>query len=299
MWFIACLGRPPTPLDFMHYLNISCEKPIFTRSWRAIIMVSSRTLDIARDWKESPYYDRAEQDDRLKGFWKPGKDFRRLFDQLDMSAIVELACGHGRHSARLLKIKAIPAELRSLILLDVVEENVLYCKQRFADFPIVSVYANNGYDFRPLEDQSASSIFCYDAMVHFEFDAVISYIQDAFRVLRPGGRALFHHSNLGSRPGFDYKDNPGWRNFMSRNLFAHAAVRAELQVLEQTILDWDYEYNLDCLTLVEKPVSVSHAILPREIKVTHGSHRVFLYRIARKIRSVASRSVTAITRRHF
>jgi hypothetical protein len=46
------------------------------------------------------------------------------------------------------------------------------------------------------------------AMVHFEYDAVISYIQDGFRILKYGGRALFHHSNLDTRPDFDYKDNP-------------------------------------------------------------------------------------------
>ena len=56
-------------------------------------MVSSRTSDIARDWKANEYYDRAEQEDWTDVFWKAGSDFRRLFDQLDTNVTVELACG--------------------------------------------------------------------------------------------------------------------------------------------------------------------------------------------------------------
>jgi len=39
---------------------------------------------------------------------------------------------------------------------------------------------------------------------------------------------------------------------MSKNLFAHAASRSGLRVLEQVTMDWDEARNLDCLTLVEK-----------------------------------------------
>jgi SAM-dependent methyltransferase len=186
-----------------------------------------------------------------------------LFDQLDTNATVELACGHGRHCARLLGVKTSQTEFHSLVLLDVVEDNVLHCKKRFAGLPVISIYPNNGYDFHPVEDESVSAIFCYDAMVHFEYDAVLSYIQDAFRVLRPGGRALFHHSNLSKNPGWDYKDNHHWRNFMSKDLFADAAYRAGFRVLEQVTIDWDTDRNLDCLTLIEKPFDGSPVIVPK------------------------------------
>src|SRR5437773_7973156 len=118
--------------------------------------VSSRTLDIARDWKDSDYYDKAESDAWTDVFWKPGTQFRRLFEKLDMASTVELACGHGRHSARLLSIKREQATFQSLVLLDVVEENVLHCKKRFSDVSEVSVHTNSGYDFYPIEDGSVS-----------------------------------------------------------------------------------------------------------------------------------------------
>jgi SAM-dependent methyltransferase len=255
-----------------------------------MVTVSSRTSDVASDWKAgaigSGYYKNAETDAWTDVFWKPGTHFRHLFDKMDTNATVELACGHGRHSARLLRMtKNDQAGPCSLFLLDVVEDNVLHCKHRFANFSEVRVHTNNGYDFHPVEDESASAIFCYDAMVHFEYDAVLSYIQDACRILKQGGRALFHHSNLDGYPGSDYKSTPHWRNFMSKNLFAHAAARAGLQVLEQITIDWDEVRNLDCVTLVEKPSDSSHLI---GLPVTH-SRTSLPFRVKRKIRSLLNR----------
>lgn len=155
--------------------------------------VSSRTFDIARDWKNSDYYDKAESDAWTDVFWKPGTQFRRLFEKLDMASTVELACGHGRHSARLLSIKREQTTLQSLVLLDVVEENVRHCKERFSDVSEVSVHTNSGYDFHPIEDGSVSAIFCFDAMVHFEFDAVFH----TFRMLLASSdMAAAHYSTI-------------------------------------------------------------------------------------------------------
>jgi SAM-dependent methyltransferase len=215
--------------------------------------VSTQTQKIAEDWKANPYYDRAEQEDWMDLFWGQDSHFRRLFEKLDTTVAVDLACGHGRHSARLLSIKTGRHRPKKLYLLDVNQENVEYCKARFAGNPGVQAFRNNGYDFAPLGDSAVSAIVCYDAMVHFEYDAVLSYIRDAFRILAPSGRALFHHSNLDSTPGGDYKQNPHWRNFMSKNLFAHAANRAGFKVLEQVTLNWDSTRKLDCLSFLEKP----------------------------------------------
>jgi hypothetical protein len=103
-----------------------------------------------------------------------------------------------------------------------------------------------------------SSLFCYDAMVHFEYDDVISYVKEIYRILCPEGRALLHHSNYDKSPGTSYAENPHWRNFMSSGLFAHAAVRSGFVVVEQQPVDWAGEAELDCLTLVEKPGAAGH-----------------------------------------
>jgi SAM-dependent methyltransferase len=202
------------------------------------------------DWRQSNYYDAAESAEGDWSFWSDAKPFERMFRTLDRRVLVELACGHGRHTAYLLRQPAY-ADTGRIYLLDVNEENVEFCRKRFTGIPAVAVYRNSGHDFRPIGDAEASAIFCYDAMVHFEYDTVISYIKDAMRILARGGRALFHHSNYDKAPGNSYRDNPDWRNFMSKALFAHVAMRSGFTVLEQVVLNWTTP-ETDCLTLLEK-----------------------------------------------
>ena len=81
------------------------------------------------------------------------------------------------------------------------------------------------------------------------------------RVLRPGGRGFCHHSNYTKNPGGDWMTNPHWRNFMSRELFAHYAHKEGLRMLRSDTVDWgevpNRIPNLDCFSLFEHPVEDS------------------------------------------
>ena len=212
----------------------------------------SLTSSIAEDWKTTPYYEDAEQPAWLEPFWTPDTRFRRKFDRLDPERYVELACGRGRHTNYVLKRIADP-RVRQVWLVDVNEDNVAACARRFADDPRVECLRNNGSDLAALRGNCATALFSYDAMVHFEYDTVLLYLEDVFRVLAPGGRALLHHSNFDRNPGAHYQQNPHWRNFMTKNLFAHAAMRTGFAVLEQEVTNWNREPDLDCISLIEKP----------------------------------------------
>jgi ubiquinone/menaquinone biosynthesis C-methylase UbiE len=225
-----------------------------------MIYHEDKTVEVARDWKVSSYYDTAEKEEWLKPFWNPEGQFRRLFDQLNMRKLVDLACGHGRHTARILDIPEYRNKIECIYAMDINEENIKFCVERFCSIALVHPLTTNGYDFQPLNDESVTAIFCYDAMVHFEYDAVISYLRDAFRVLIPGGLALFHHSNYDKSPGAHYTKNPGSRNFMSKNLFAHIASRAGFKILEQSVINWDRGRKLDCISLIEKRAKLGESI---------------------------------------
>ena len=138
--------------------------------------------------------------------------------------------------------------------MDVNHGNVAYCRKRFRRND-VQVWRNSGLDYYPVPASSITAIFCYDAMVHFEYDCVISYLYDTTRVLRIGGKALFHHSNYAA-PGSYWAHNPHSRNFMTKDLFAHIAQRAGLDVVQQQLLDWGEGparvEAIDCLTLLQK-----------------------------------------------
>lgn len=202
---------------------------------------------IKEDWTTAPYYELAEQS--LWPFWSDGPPFLRMFQTLDLTNVVDLACGHGRHAAH------IGANYRfgRLTLVDINPENIAFCHERFAADDRIEYLVNSGLDMAGLRSGEYTAIFCYDAMVHFEYDDVFSYLRESQRILRDSGRALFHHSNYDASPGARYSDNPHWRNFMSARLFAHAAMRSGLAVVEQQLVDWGETARLDCVTLLAKP----------------------------------------------
>lgn len=211
--------------------------------------MSDHKDEIRRDWSAAPYYELAEQS--LAPFWSEGPPFLRMFATLDLTNAVELACGHGRHAAHIRQHH----RFGQLTLVDVNEPNIAFCRQRFAGDDRFSYLTNSGSDLTPLASAAYTAVFCYDAMVHFEYDDVFSYLREIHRVLRPEGRALLHHSNNDRSPGARYSDNPHWRNFMSASLFAHVAMRTGFAVLQQQVIDWGGVPQLDCVTLLGKPAA--------------------------------------------
>ena len=138
--------------------------------------------------------------------------------------------------------------------MDIHEDNLTFCQQRLGHRPNLEIYRNSGFDFKPVEAKSLTAIFCYDAMVHFSPDIVASYLKDTARVLRPGGMALFHHSNYDAPPGRPYGQSPHARNHMTEGLFREYVAQAGLQMIKTgRLLGWGGEPDLDRLTLVGRP----------------------------------------------
>jgi SAM-dependent methyltransferase len=199
---------------------------------------------VGQSWENSPYYENAER--LIDVFWRDGTLFRRLFEKLDLTTTVELACGHGRHAER------ITPDCGRLTLMDIHVGNIDFCKNRLSRFTNVEYFVNNGFDFQPLPPASQTAIFCYDAMVHFSPDVVRSYVIDTARVLKQGGLALFHHSNYPALLDVPYSRNPQARNHMTRGLFAQYCGEANLLIEEAKVIQWGGEPDLDCVTLVRR-----------------------------------------------
>jgi SAM-dependent methyltransferase len=205
---------------------------------------------IKTDWTDSPYYDRAEKNDWLDGFWAPQGLFFSKFVKLDLTNVVELACGHGRHAAKCID------NVGHITLIDVNDTNIDACRKRFAGNPKVSYLVNDGSSLSAIASDSLTSVFCYDAMVHFEAADVIAYVGEIARVLKTGGRALLHYSNCDLFPEGNYKDTPHWRNFFSEKMMRHFANRAGFEVLSSDIFCLGVEgldiKIADAVTLFEK-----------------------------------------------
>ena len=205
---------------------------------------------IGDDWREHEYYEQVEEamDPNWVGLIFP------FLEGSDLRSAIDLAAGHGRNTAKLLE------QAEHVWVIDINEENIAWCRRRFAGDARVEFLVGDGMTLRGVPDASITLVYCFDAMVHFDSDSVRSYLRESARVLVPGGRAFFHHSNFTSNPGGDVHDNAQWRNFMSKELFAHYARKEGLNVVRQRVLDWGPDAALDCVSLVERPaVSASAA----------------------------------------
>ncbi len=199
-------------------------------------------------WESSRYYADAEEWTWL--FWSDERPFLPLFRQLDLTYILEFACGHGRHSERILSL--FDAQVQRITLMDILKSNIDRCTLRLGRQDKIRFLVNNGVSFRPVESDSLTAVFCYDAMVHFNREVVRAYLKDCGRVLVPQGKALLHHSNFSEDPDSNFGQNPHARAYMSASLFAKYAEEAGLEVLEQKVIHWGQESNLDCISLVRR-----------------------------------------------
>ncbi len=201
---------------------------------------------IAGDWRETGYFRDADSEAWLAPFWGAGSPFLAMFRQLDLTRVIELACGHGRHAERILD------HAHEITLIDIVPGNIEHCRARFAGRHNIRYLVNAGDDLPGCADGAFTALYSYDAMVHFELLDVIAYLHETHRVLQPAGRALLHVSNNMQNPGGFYHQNTHWRNFGSLDVVRHLADRIGFKVLEHRVIDWSGTPALDGLILLER-----------------------------------------------
>jgi SAM-dependent methyltransferase len=170
-----------------------------------------------------------------------------MVKHLDFTCVVDLAAGHGRNSAILRRYA------KNLIIADINQECIDVCKQRFQGDKNITYLKNDGASLRGIEDNRLTLVYSFDSMVHFDSDVIRNYLEEFHRVLVAGGSCFCHHSNYTGNPGGAFQESPHWRNFMSKELFAHYSKKAGLQVIEQKVIDWGGTPDLDCLSVLRKP----------------------------------------------
>lgn len=124
------------------------------------------------------------------GLWY-GVLLPRIHRFLDTDHILEIAPGHGRCTQFLLP------RCRELTIVDLVPKCIEACRQRFSDDPRINFVVNDGQSFPGTPDQSVDFVFSWDSLVHVDRAPIRSYLFEIARVLKPGGYAFLHHSNLG------------------------------------------------------------------------------------------------------
>jgi ubiquinone/menaquinone biosynthesis C-methylase UbiE len=220
------------------------------------IELQQRARESGDPYKNSAYFEQAEK--VIDFLWK-----LYIWDAIqdsDFTSTLDFAAGHGRNSKHLLPLAD------RLTIVDINPECIAACQQRFGQDARVTYIVNDGVSLNGVEDDSISLLYSFDSMVHFDSDVIRAYLPEFFRVLKPGGRAFIHHSNYTENPTGDFRNNPHWRNYMSKSLFAHYASRAGFNVARQQIIDWGLQLDdwwniteiqypsMDCFSIIEKPI---------------------------------------------
>jgi SAM-dependent methyltransferase len=186
--------------------------------------------------------------------------------------VLEIAAGHGRWSEIMIPL------CKKLILVDLNPECIEFCRTKFAAATNVEYVVTDGKSLAETEDESVDFVFSFDSFVHMNESVINSYLLEIRRVLRPRGRAVFHHAgrdhrwlwlgrirhqamflrNLYARisMGSWYGDD-GWRSNVSPELVAKLGEDAGLLPVSQ-IREWgeDGRYGVkrynDIVTTLER-----------------------------------------------
>ena len=196
---------------------------------------------------------------------------------------VEIGPGHGRLTAYLRHY------CRSLVLVDIAPNCIEFCRQRFAGAADLEFAVNNGSSLAFLPDASIDLVFSFDSLVHADVEVIGAYLPEIERVLRVGGHALVHHSNLaavlaeeggsGGHAGFHMRARD-----VSAAFVADASSRlASLECRTQELISWDESLRLlDCISTFVRSV-------PRDQAPPDRFPNPDFYTRARELRALGAR----------
>lgn len=180
-----------------------------------------------------------------------GSILPRIHSHLPAGHLLEIACGHGRVTAHLL------GHCERFTGIDLAPTCVDMCRQRFATVGKATFRVGDGHSLPGVADASVDFVCSWDSLVHAERDAVDGYVRELARVLRPGGAAFLHHSNLAAclaEAGGAEVPNPHWRaSSVSAALVQELAAASGLVCEAQELLQWGGEVWNDCFTLLRRP----------------------------------------------
>ena len=110
--------------------------------------------------------------------------------------VLEIGCGVGRVGSHL------APHCQLWIGCDVSPNMVKFARERLMAVPNVELVETPGYDLAPIKSASADVVYCIVVFCHIDEWDRYRYVEEAFRVLRRGGRLCVNNVNLCSDAGW-------------------------------------------------------------------------------------------------
>jgi ubiquinone/menaquinone biosynthesis C-methylase UbiE len=114
--------------------------------------------------------------------------------------VLEIGCGTGRVGLALAPV------CRQWIGTDVSPRMLKHAHQALSALPNVQLQAVSGFSLQPIGGGQLDVVYCTGVFMHLDEWERFRYVQEAHRVLRPGGRVYVDNMNL--------LGEEGWQRFM-------------------------------------------------------------------------------------
>jgi SAM-dependent methyltransferase len=145
--------------------------------------------------------------------------------------VLEIAPGHGRWT------EALVARAQKATVVDLSQTCLDFCRARFAG-KNVDYFLTDGASLPPELTGSIDFLWSFDAFVHMAPGVIEAYLREIARVLKPGARAIVHHSGIENLDAHEQRGHQGWRSAVNASMVRGFAEEAGLKVLSQ-ISFWD------------------------------------------------------------
>jgi ubiquinone/menaquinone biosynthesis C-methylase UbiE len=223
-----------------------------------------KTEELCWVYKKSPFKNIEEQRQwNDESMWSEGghewsKSFgttenlwnKHIFDDIKKfrgKKILEIAPGHGR-------ITQFLSVLASELLVVDLNENCIKKTKEKLGHHVLGYFVNNGNDLPKIRDNSQDLVFSFDSFVHIHKNVIDDYLNEIYRVLKPGGFGYIHHSWLYGGENLSFLNCAG-RATMNPETFKELVKKHNMKVIEQkeikfeSLGEWD---GTDCITIFEK-----------------------------------------------
>lgn len=179
---------------------------------------------------------------------------------LNVERILEIAPGHGRIT------QFLKDSCKELIIVDISQNCINSCKQRFKTSENIIYYVNDGKSLDMINEESIDFVFSFDSLVHCEKNVIKNYLYQLSKKLSTNGKGFIHHSNLGNFFNFGERlirlfppdiVNNHWRaKSMTAKLFRSYCNDVNLNCYSQELINWGGKYLIDCFSVFEKTNSL-------------------------------------------
>jgi SAM-dependent methyltransferase len=171
---------------------------------------------------------------------------------------LEIGPGGGRLTALLLNIT------KTLHVADPSKAMLQHLKNRFANVSTLRYHQTDGMTLPALPPASQDYVIAFDVFVHFEPRLIYWYLRQIAELLRPGGTAVIHYSNVLAPLGWQQFEHNLKRNVQERTQFGAFGVMCPqlmdkfLESLELDIVSSDVGViPRDAVAVFRKPLQAN------------------------------------------